>query len=82
MLTPYSHAVLRAALTHALRQGLVARNVANLVAGVRVERPEVEPLEPEAIGQLLDAARGDKLEALYVLAVSTGLRRGELLGLQ
>ena len=32
--------------------------------------------------QLLEAARGDKFEALYVLAVTTGMRRGELLGLK
>jgi integrase len=32
--------------------------------------------------QLLDAARGDRLEAFYVLAVHTGMRRGELLGLK
>ena len=31
---------------------------------------------------LLEAARGDKLEALYVLAITTGMRQGELLGLQ
>jgi integrase len=34
------------------------------------------------VRQLLDAARGDRLEALFVLAVSTGMRQGELLGLQ
>jgi integrase len=31
---------------------------------------------------LLDTARGDRLEALYVLAITTGMRQGELLGLQ
>jgi integrase len=78
----YAHAVLRAALERALRQGLVMRNVAKLVEGVRVERPEVEPLEPETVGALLAAAQGDPLEAFYVVAIATGLRRGELLGLQ
>jgi integrase len=73
---------LRAALTHALRQGLVARNVAKLVEGVRVERPEVEPLEPETLNNVLAAVRDDPLAAFYVLALATGLRRGELLGLQ
>jgi integrase len=77
----YSLAVLRTALEHALRQGLVARNVAKLVEGVHVERAEVEPLEPEAINALLTAAQGDRYEAFYVLALATGLRRGELLGL-
>src|SRR5215211_1659149 len=59
----YAHAVLRAALEHALRQGLVYRNVAKLVEGVRVERPEVEPLEPETVDAVLAAVQGDPWEA-------------------
>jgi integrase len=78
----YAHAVLRAALEHALRQGLVFRNVAKLVEGVRVERSEVEPLEPETINAVLTAVAGDPWEAFYVVAIATGLRRGELLGLR
>ena len=37
---------------------------------------------PEQVNTLLSAARGDRLEALYVLAIHTGLRQGELLGLK
>ena len=54
----YAHAVLRVALTHAQRQGLVLRNVAKLVEGVRVVRPEVEPLEPETVNSVLAAVAG------------------------
>jgi integrase len=39
-------------------------------------------LDAKQVGQLLTAARGDRLFALYALAVTTGLRQGELLGLQ
>ncbi len=49
---------------------------------MRVERPEVEPLEPERLRAVLAAAQGDPWEAFYVLAIATGLRRGELLRLQ
>jgi integrase len=42
----------------------------------------MRPLSPEEARHLLDAACGDRLEALYVLAVSTGMREGELLGLK
>jgi integrase len=42
----------------------------------------MHPLSAEEARRLLDAARGDRLEALYVLAVHTGMRRGELLGLK
>lgn len=47
----------------------------------RVRRREVEPLTPLEIGQLFDALEDERLRALYVLAVSTGLRQGGLLGL-
>jgi len=43
---------------------------------------EVDALIPEEARAFLDAARGDRFEALYVVAVTTGLRRGELLGLR
>jgi integrase len=77
------HAVLRRALTMALRQGLVTRNVA---AREYVDPPRVPAQEPQAytgdeVRRLIDACRGDRLEALYVTAVGTGLRQGELLGL-
>ena len=52
-----------------------------------VKAPTPTPKEIPAIwlkkpDVLLEAARGDRLEALYVLAVHTGMRRGELLGLK
>ena len=42
----------------------------------------MHPLSASEARKLLEAAQGDRLEALYVLAVHTGMRRGELLGLK
>jgi integrase len=42
----------------------------------------MQPLTAEQMKVLFEAAKGDRLEALYVLAVTTGLRQGELLGLR
>jgi integrase len=42
----------------------------------------MRPLTAEQVRMLFDAVRGDRLEALYILAVTTGLRQGELLGLK
>jgi integrase len=78
----YIHAVLRRSLVIAERWGLVSRNVAKLVDPPRVRRFEIRPLTPTEARQLLDAAVGDRLEALYVTALATGLRQGELLGLR
>jgi integrase len=52
-----------------------------------VERPatgkaDIQPLSAEQVAALLAAAAGDRLEALYSVAVGTGLRLGELFGLQ
>ena len=78
----YIRAVLRRALNRALRWGLVGRNVATLVDAPRVVRPEVQPFTQAEVKAFLRAIRGDRLEALYVLALSAGLRQGELLGLR
>ena len=76
------HATLHKALKQAVRWSLVPRNVAEAVTPPRPDRREIAPLTGEQTRALLNAARGDKLEALYVLAVTTGMRQGELLGLQ
>ncbi|MCC7103663.1 MAG: site-specific integrase [Chloroflexi bacterium] len=75
-------AVLRRALGQALKWGLVARNVATLVDPPRVERHEVEPLSADEARQLLAAAQGHRLEALFTVALALGLRQGEALGLR
>ncbi len=78
----YIHVTLHKALKQAVNDGLVPRNATEAVKPPQVRREEIRPLTPEQVKQLLDAARGDRLEALYTLAVHTGLRQGELLGLK
>lgn len=80
-----THRVLSMALGHAVRSGLVARNVAE---GARDDLPRGEtPVKsemwtPEELGRFLEATAGDRLYPLWVLAVTTGMRRGELCGLR
>jgi integrase len=78
----YIHAVLHRALKQALRWGLVPRNASESVDLPKLGNEEVEVLLPEEVRTFLEAAREDRLEALYVVAVTVGLRRGELLGLR
>lgn len=77
------HAVLRRALGQAVRAGHVSRNVASreYVDAPRVVTEEPEALSHEEVQRLLAVAAGERLEALFRLAVGTGLRQGELLGL-
>jgi len=76
------HGVVHKALDQAARWGLIPRNVADLVTPPRRSTPEMHTLTPEEANRLLEAASGDRLEALYVLAVTCGLRLGELQALR
>jgi site-specific recombinase XerD len=58
------HVVLRSALKRAVRLGLVVRNVTDLVDAPRPKRDEIHPLSCEQARHLLDAAQGNRLEAL------------------
>ena len=77
------HSTLHKALSQAVSDGIVPRNAAD----VKAPRPapeEIRPLSEDEARAFLDAAKqsGERFEALYVLAITTGLRRGELLGLR
>lgn len=74
--------VLSQALKRAMLLGLVPRNVCQAVTCPRPPKKAVESLTPEQADVVLRAAQGDRLEALYVLATTTGMREGELFGLQ
>jgi integrase len=76
------HRTLSKALKQATDDGLIPRNAAGLVKPPRPRREEIQPLDSEQVRALFETARGDRLEALYVVAVTTGMRRGELQGLK
>jgi integrase len=76
------HAALHRALAVALRLGLVQRNVTDMVDPPRMAHHEMTVLAPEQVRALLMVAAGRRLEALYMLAVTSGLRQGELLALR
>jgi integrase len=73
---------LRCALGQAVKDGLIARNVAKLADGPHVKPPELRTFSPAEARIFLDAVGGDRLEALYTVAVTLGLRQGEALGLR
>jgi integrase len=77
------HVVLCRALSQAVSDELIARNVAESVKPPRVSAPgdEIRPLNSAESTAFLEAACEERLEALYLLAVHCGLREGELLAL-
>ncbi len=77
-----AHAVLHRSLKLAMKWGMVPRNVADAVEAPRIEKQDIQPLNGDQVARLFKAAIGDRLEALYVVAIASGLRLGELFGLQ
>lgn len=78
----YTRSVLRAALSRALKWGLVARNVAMLVDPPPSRRPEIRPLSLDQARDFLKNIEGHRLEALFSVALAVGLRQGEILALR
>lgn len=76
------HRVLHRAFADAVAWGKLGRNPCDAVRPPMVKQKEMNVLTPEQTRRLLAAAEGDPLEALYYLAVSGGLRQGEILALR
>lgn len=76
-----ARSILRRALRRAEQEGTVSRNVAAIADGVKIGAPEGRTLTVDQAKTLLRAADGDPLGAAFVVALTLGLRRGELLGL-
>jgi integrase len=78
----YLHVVLQRALKAAVRDGLIPRNPCEAVDPPQVRREEIRSLDRDQVRTLFEAAKDDRLETLYIVAVHCGLRQGELLGLK
>jgi integrase len=76
------HAVLRATLSYAAKRDMVGRNVAALVEPIPLRMIEVAPLSLGDVTILLSTASEHPLYTLLVLALATGMRQGEILGLR
>lgn len=72
------HVLLHAALDDAVRLGVVYRNVADMVDSPKTRRKKMTTLTDEQARLLLAAVMADRLKALLVLALATGMREGEL----
>lgn len=76
------HRTIHRALTQAMRWGLVTRNVADAVEPPKVEKKEFTVITPDQANALLEAARSTGRYVLYLTALLTGMREGEILGLR
>ena len=78
----YIHSILHRALRDAVRWGYVVRNVADAADPPKAKTPEMRVWSPAQLRTFLDHVRGDRLYAAWLLAATTGMRRGEILGLR
>jgi integrase len=78
----HAHRVLHRALQRAVESEALARNAASVIKPPNVEEEEIEILDAEQIATVLNRLAGHELYPIVFLALATGLRRGELLGLQ
>jgi integrase len=76
------HVILRMCLEHAKNIGLVARNPAEYCKVYKSPKVEMSIWDENQVNQFLVSIQGHKNENLYYMALATGMRRGELLGLK
>lgn len=77
-----THVVLRKALADAERLGLVPRNAASAARGPTAHRPEFDTWSSDDLRAFFDATKDHRLRCAFVALATTGMRRGELLGLR
>jgi integrase len=78
----HTHRVLHRALDQAVKWNILARNPCHGTTAPRPQRAEMKVLTPEQVRAFLAATVDHPAHALYTLAVTSGMRVGELLGLQ
>lgn len=76
------HLVCHSALKQAIRENVISRNPTEATTTPKKVKKEIQPMNEEQIRQFLLASKQDRLSAAFYLLISTGLRRGELLGLK
>lgn len=76
------HGVFHSALKKAAALRYIPYNPSDACELPRIEKKEIQPLDDAVIAAFLKAVEGDRFEILYKVTVFTGMREGEILGLQ
>ena len=78
----YLHSIINKALDYAVKWQIIKKNPAKVVDPPRPEHKEMSYWDSDEVEKFLDHIKSDRLYSLYHLALTTGMRQGELLGLQ
>lgn len=76
------HGILHKALDQAVIAGVIPSNPSDHVKIPKVKKPELKPLMDEDVTRFLEAIKGDPFENIFIVALFSGLRESELIGLQ
>lgn len=76
------HGILHKALDQAVVAGILTANPADHVKLPKIKKPDLKPLMDEDVTRFLNAIKGDPFERLFIVALFSGLRQSELIGLQ
>ncbi|MCT4612496.1 MAG: site-specific integrase [Clostridia bacterium] len=77
-----THGVLHTALKHAVKMGLIPTNPTEFVDLPKYKKPEISVFTKEQINLFLDYIKDEEYYLSFLLALTTGIRKGELLGLK
>ena len=77
-----AHGVLHKALSQAVVAKLIPSNPADGVRLPKKQKPRITPLLDDAVAEFVRAIRGDRYELVFLLALFSGLRQSEIMGLQ
>lgn len=76
------HTLIKASLTKAMKLELINKNVSMFVDSPKVHKKEIKVWDVRQIKQFLRVANGHRYYIAFLLAITTGMRRGEVLGLR
>ena len=75
------HGILHTCLKQAQRNGLIQQNPSDMIKLPKISKPDITPLMDKQLAAFMEKIRGHQYEVLYILALFSGLRESELLGL-
>ena len=76
------HGVLHKALQQAMLNGIIRNNPSDACVLPRIQKKAISPLNEEQITLFIKAIKGHRYEKMFLTALFTGIREGEVCGLQ
>ena len=76
------HGILHKALEQAVAAGLIPSNPSDHIKLPKIKKPELKPFTDDSLSAFLNAIKGDEFERIYIVALFTGMRQSEIIGLQ